>query len=198
MPDLTGWSVLFDIRPCLVHGDDIDPSTVFSVRDVRLHYMPDFHRKLVKDTGGGHKEFDQAMRDWRQLCSENNVTTPLITVIPIDLIYDEHMLSDSVPVFTPSHGAQLALATRMQDPNPSDYLRRWIPTLKAMVLRGHMLGPLDVKADEDIELRVGRMQRWGSIMVWVPLTDEEVQRAGYIEFPGVVGPVVQISNYGVS
>ncbi|KAA1476726.1 hypothetical protein DENSPDRAFT_526859 [Dentipellis sp. KUC8613] len=198
MPDLTGWSVVFYMRPCFVHGDDINPSTAFFVHEMRLQYTPIFQRMIARDTGSPSMEFDQAMRVRQETFAEANITTPLITVVPIQLVYDEYSITHTVPVFAPSHGAEVALAARMQDPNPSNYLRRWIPTLKAMVLRGHMLGPLFGKDDEDVNLCVGRMIKQGPIPTWVPLTDEEANGAGYIKFPGVVGPVVPRSSRGAS
>ncbi|TFY62332.1 hypothetical protein EVG20_g6744 [Dentipellis fragilis] len=192
-PDLTGWMFGVDLRPRLVHSGDFDPSTAFCVRDVRLYHAHGQRQEWVKHAGLVREDSSWVTADeWLQWAEVNGATDRLITIIPIGIMYHDIMKMESAPMFVPSREAQAALVLRLLE--PVDYLRRWIPTFKAMVLRGHVLGPPDVEPDDDVGLEVGRVIKLGNRWGWVSLTDEEVQQAGYIKYPGVVGSIMQVST----
>ncbi|TFY59809.1 hypothetical protein EVG20_g7652 [Dentipellis fragilis] len=190
-PDLTGWAFGIEVRPCIVSGNDIDPSTAFCVRAARFTRATDAQHEWTKDIGlAGEKA--SWMTQWPLWAAQNDATDRLIAAIPMATMYHDMMKMDSAPMFTPSREAQLVLGLRLLD--PVDHLKRWMPTLRAMILRGHMLGPPGARGDEDVGLRVGRAKKFGDKWAWQPLPDEEARQAGYIEYPGVVGSITQVSG----
>ncbi|KAA1476715.1 hypothetical protein DENSPDRAFT_884521 [Dentipellis sp. KUC8613] len=191
-PDLTGWMFGIELGPRLAHSGEIDPSTAFFVRNVSLYSAHGKRQEWAKHAGFLRDDSSWAANDkWLHWAEVNDAMDRLITIIPIGIMYHDIMKMDSVPMLVPSHEARVALTLRLLD--PVDHLRRWIPTFKAMVLRGHVLGPPDAEPDDDVELEVGKVIKLGNRWGWVSLTDEEVQQAGYIKNPGVVGSVTQVS-----
>ncbi|TFY62333.1 hypothetical protein EVG20_g6747 [Dentipellis fragilis] len=190
-PDLTGWIFGIVLRPCMISGNDIDASTAFCVDLARLACANNIQQKWALNIGlvGG----DSSWQDkWQRWAVDNDATQNLVTAIPMTVMFHNCIKMASVPIFEPSYGAQAVLGLRALD--SVDHLKRWIPTLKAMVLRGHVLGPPIARPDEDVGIRVGNAQNLGTEWAWVPLTDEEAEQAGYLEFPGVVGSIMQVSG----
>ncbi|KAA1476718.1 hypothetical protein DENSPDRAFT_843783 [Dentipellis sp. KUC8613] len=189
-PDLTTWTLGILLRPRMIPGSDIDARTAFCVDIARLTQATNIQQQWALNLGlddGESSWLDQ----WQHWAVENDATRKLIAAIPVTIMFHKCEKKISVPIFEPSQAAQAVLGLRVLD--PVDHLRRWIPTLKAMVLRGHMLGPPSARPDDDVNIRVGKAQKLGTEWAWVPLTDEEMEQAGYLRFPGVVGSITQVS-----
>ncbi|TFY59812.1 hypothetical protein EVG20_g7651 [Dentipellis fragilis] len=188
-PDLTGWLFVVELQPSLGRNYDLDPSTTFFVQRTVLVDVNNTGYELFKDSiyfkGDG-----PWVTKWQRWAADCNAAEHLITTIQIGILFDSYQKPDSAPIFIPSPETQQVLTSRLLD--PVDHLKRWIPTLKAMVLRGHMLGPHNWPAHDDTGFRVGRAKKIGKEWMWMPLTEEEAERAGYIKYPGVVGSVPQI------
>ncbi|TFY62331.1 hypothetical protein EVG20_g6745 [Dentipellis fragilis] len=187
-PDLTGWAFIVSVRPCpsRAHGGSVIPSTAFYVREVYLQHITDAKQALSKSLGLT-TDYTVWLARWQSWAAKHDAAPErIITAVPMMILYDDYFTKTySAPIYAPSRETQQALLLRYLD--PVDHLKRWTATLKAMVLRGHMLGPPFHPHHNDVGLKVGRLDVVDGIWMWIQLTEEEAHQAGYITYPGVVG-----------
>ncbi|KAA1476716.1 hypothetical protein DENSPDRAFT_843781 [Dentipellis sp. KUC8613] len=187
-PDLTGWTFVVIVQPCpsRAHGGSVNPSTAFYVRDAYLRHVTDARQVLARALGLT-TDYTVWLARWQNWAVKHGgAPERIITAIPIIIIYDDYLTKTiSAPIYTTSRESQQAILLRCLD--PVDHLKRWTATFKAMVLRGHMLGPPFHTHHDDVGYKVGRIEVIDGTWVWIQLTEEEARQAGYIAFPGVVG-----------
>ncbi|KAA1476724.1 hypothetical protein DENSPDRAFT_874807 [Dentipellis sp. KUC8613] len=191
LPDISSWLYTIAVRPRLPADPHapLDPSKLFTVYLTEFNTLDDadvqgFENMAQQTYGMQHKE------RWERWAAQNQPSRALRSVVPYAVTYRWLLHFDGAPLFEPSEEAKPVLMRRWKIPlDERKYMDMWIPTFKAMVLRGHVLGPPDVGPDADMEVKVGRMVRdlEKDTWKWVPLSAEEAHRMGYLEEPGVLG-----------
>ncbi|TFY59810.1 hypothetical protein EVG20_g7653 [Dentipellis fragilis] len=191
LPDISSWLFTIGVRPRIPADPHapLDPSTMFTM------YLTEFNKLADPDVEGfadmAQNTYGMQHKErWELWAAQNQAPRALRTVVPYAVTYRWHLHFDGAPLFEPTEEARPVLLRRWKVPLAQrKYMDMWIPTFKAMVLRGHVLGPPDVRPDADMEVKVGRMVRDpdSNEWKWVPLGAEEARRAGYLEEPGVLG-----------
>ncbi|TFY62336.1 hypothetical protein EVG20_g6742 [Dentipellis fragilis] len=143
--------------------------------------VPDEYLDFLRGLGA-MDIIEHRRKEWLAAATAHGDLDRYVGVIPILCVYLQETTAEAFPVFK----QDLYMQELVADARPVQGYDRWFPTLQAMVLRGHMMGPSEMRGDPDLDVRIGRMVKTGSVWRWSPMGDEESLQLGYPFLPGVI------------
>ncbi|TFY78631.1 hypothetical protein EWM64_g5389 [Hericium alpestre] len=170
--------LIFVIRPRFTV--DENPGSRFMIETARwMDLRPDKETDWLT-LAGATKRFEELSVDYYKIARDKyHAPERFMGILPFMVMYAAMPTYHAAPVYRPLPRPESAQPL----PDGHDDLsrsKRWLPTLQAMVLKGHVIGPMTALEDLDTKAQVGVMERVGdSSTRWVPMSEDEARRFGY-------------------